>query len=154
MEVQTLRTNVMINSRRTGLITAVCLGTTFDLRPNYIPLQYPYHGPNLFSFDSNGHYEIDFDNNGLEDLALQIRLQNTACHLALRTGRDASKKTHTVPVPRGAPDRRGAHHDAWHRPNACDSIENWKARFHFQGMRRHNSSAPVAILRPLWVGVR
>jgi len=99
MEVQTLRTNVMINSRRTGLITAVCLGTTFDLRPNYIPLQYPYHGPNLFSFDSNGHYEIDFDNNGLEDLALQIRLQNTACHLALRTGRDASKKTHTVPVP-------------------------------------------------------
>ena len=45
---------------------------------NYQPLQDPYGGPNYFSMDPNGLYEIHIDNNGdaKEDLTFQFRFSN------------------------------------------------------------------------------
>ncbi|MEO6624638.1 MAG: DUF4331 family protein, partial [Burkholderiaceae bacterium] len=46
---------------------------------NYLPLQDPYGGPNYFTLDGNGLYEIHIDNNGdaVEDVTFQFRFKNT-----------------------------------------------------------------------------
>jgi hypothetical protein len=55
---------------------------------NYLPLQAPYGGPNYFSLDPNGLYEIHIDNNGdaKEDLTFQFRFKNTLKGTTLNIG--------------------------------------------------------------------
>jgi hypothetical protein len=67
---------------------------------NYIPLQDAYGGPNFFTFDPNGLYEILIDNNGdsVEDITLQFRFQNTPRDIALPIGPEGNRKTNAVPV--------------------------------------------------------
>lgn len=76
---------------RTGFVTFVA---------NYLPLQDAYGGPNFFTFDTNGLYEIHIDNNGdnIEDLTFQFRFQNTPRNISLPIGPAGNQKTNSVPV--------------------------------------------------------
>ena len=58
------------------------------LLANYIPLQDVYGGPNFFTLDSDGVYEIHVDNNGdgREDLTFQFRFRNTYKNLTVPVG--------------------------------------------------------------------
>src|SRR5438445_1450504 len=49
------------------------------LLANYLPLQDVYGGPNFFTLDPDGIYEIHVDNNGdaREDITFQFKFQNT-----------------------------------------------------------------------------
>src|SRR5437899_8078539 len=49
------------------------------LLANYIPLQDTYGGPNFFTLDPDGLYEIHIDNDGdaREDITFQFRFTNT-----------------------------------------------------------------------------
>lgn len=62
---------------------------------NYIPLEDAYGGPNYFSMDPDGLYEIEIDNKGdaQEHLTFQFRFTNTYQNAALNIGGK------TVPVP-------------------------------------------------------
>lgn len=64
---------------RAGFITLVA---------NYVPLQDPYGGPNYFSMDPEGLYEIHVDNNGdaIEDITFQFRFKNTLKDIQLNIG--------------------------------------------------------------------
>ena len=55
---------------------------------NYQPLQSPYGGPNYFSLDPNGLYEIHLDNDGdaKEDITFQFRFNNKLNNVALPIG--------------------------------------------------------------------
>jgi hypothetical protein len=55
---------------------------------NYIPLEDAYGGPNYFSLDSDGLYEIEVDNQGdaQEHLTFQFRFTNTYRNVALTVG--------------------------------------------------------------------
>jgi hypothetical protein len=55
---------------------------------NYIPLQDSYGGPNYFTMDPDGIYEIHIDNNGdaREDLTFQFKFQQTSKNIALNIG--------------------------------------------------------------------
>lgn len=55
---------------------------------NYIPLQDAYGGPNYFTMDTNGLYEIHIDNNGdaLEDLTYQFRFSSFDRDITLDIG--------------------------------------------------------------------
>src|SRR5262249_21641972 len=46
---------------------------------DYLPLQDAYGGPNYFSLDTNGVYEVHIDNNGdaQEDLTFQFKFSRT-----------------------------------------------------------------------------
>ena len=63
---------------------------------NYQPLQDAYGGPNYFSMDANGLYEIHIDNNGdaKEDLTFQFRFKNTLKNLTY----NVNGKSIAVPV--------------------------------------------------------
>jgi hypothetical protein len=63
---------------------------------NYQPLQDAYGGPNYFSMDPNGLYEIHIDNNGdaKEDLTFQFRFKNTLKNIAL----DVNGKSIAIPL--------------------------------------------------------
>jgi hypothetical protein len=58
------------------------------LLANYIPLQDVYGGPNFFSLDPDGLYEIHVDNNGdgREDITFQFRFQNRYKNLTVPVG--------------------------------------------------------------------
>ncbi len=62
---------------------------------NYLPLQDAYGGPNYFTLDPNGLYEIHLDNNGdgKEDLTFQFRFKNKLNDVALPIG------TQSVSIP-------------------------------------------------------
>jgi hypothetical protein len=55
---------------------------------NYLPLQDVYGGPNFFTMDPDGVYEIHIDNNGdaLEDLTFQFRFDNRYKGLSVPVG--------------------------------------------------------------------
>ncbi len=55
---------------------------------NYIPLQDSYGGPNYFTMDPDGIYEIHIDNNGdaREDLTFQFKFKQTSKDIALNIG--------------------------------------------------------------------
>ena len=55
---------------------------------NYVPLQDVYGGPNFFTMDPDGVYEIHVDNNGdaVEDLTFQFRFQNRYKGLTVPVG--------------------------------------------------------------------
>lgn len=72
-------------------ITAAGTGGRSDyvtMIANYQPLQSPYGGPNYFSLDPNGLYEIHIDNNGdaKEDITFQFRFNNKLDGVALDIG--------------------------------------------------------------------
>ncbi len=58
------------------------------LLANYQPLQDVYGGPNFFTLDSSGLYEIQVDNDGdaREDITFQFRFTNTAKNLNVQVG--------------------------------------------------------------------
>ena len=58
------------------------------LLANYQPLQDVYGGPNFFTLDSEGLYEIHVDNDGdaREDITFQFRFTNTAKNFAVAAG--------------------------------------------------------------------
>jgi hypothetical protein len=55
---------------------------------NYVPLQDPWGGPNYFTMDPDGIYEIHIDNNGdgREDLTYQFKFTYTLNNIALNVG--------------------------------------------------------------------
>ena len=55
---------------------------------NYIPLQDSYGGPNYFTMDPDGIYEIHVDNNGdaVEDLTFQFKFKQTSKDISLMVG--------------------------------------------------------------------
>lgn len=60
---------------------------------NYMPFQDPQGGPNFYMFDPHALYEIHIDNNGdgVEDLTLQFRFNNTASNAAVSVGGKSTK---------------------------------------------------------------
>jgi len=58
------------------------------LLANYLPLQDVYGGPNFFTMDPDGVYEIHIDNDGdaVEDLTFQFRFQNRYKGLTVPSG--------------------------------------------------------------------
>ena len=58
------------------------------LLANYLPLQDVYGGPNFFTMDPDGVYEIHIDNNGdaVEDLTFQFRFENRYKRLTVPVG--------------------------------------------------------------------
>src|SRR6187549_2674724 len=58
------------------------------LLANYLPLQDVYGGPNFFTMDPDGVYEIHIDNDGnaVEDLTFQFRFQNRYKGLSVPAG--------------------------------------------------------------------
>jgi hypothetical protein len=66
------------------------------LLANYLPLQDVYGGPNFFTLDPDGLYEIHIDNDGdaREDLTFQFRFQNTYKNISIPVG----NKTVAVPL--------------------------------------------------------
>lgn len=66
---------------------------------NYLPLQDPYGGPNYFTLDPDGLYEIKVDNDGdaREDLSFAFRFQVQRRNFALEIGPDGAKKSVAIP---------------------------------------------------------
>ena len=64
---------------RSGFVTMIA---------NYIPLQDPYGGPNYFTLDPSGLYEIKIDNTGgaAANLSFQFKFKNTQQNLAVTVG--------------------------------------------------------------------
>jgi hypothetical protein len=58
------------------------------LLANYVPLQDVYGGPNFFTLDPDGLYEIHIDNNGdaREDITFQFRFRQTYRNIELQVG--------------------------------------------------------------------
>src|SRR5262245_48015136 len=63
-------------------------GGFVTLLANYSPLQDVYGGPNFFTLDSDGAYEIHIDNDGdaKEDFTFQFRFTNTMKNLTVPVG--------------------------------------------------------------------
>ncbi len=76
---------------RTGFVTLVA---------NYIPLQDAYGGPNYFTLDPNGRYNINIDNNGdaVADIVFQFRAINTNKDISLTVGESGNNRQVSVPV--------------------------------------------------------
>ncbi|MGL4233529.1 MAG: DUF4331 domain-containing protein [Casimicrobium sp.] len=64
---------------RSGFVTLIA---------NYVPLQDSYGGPNYFTMDPDGIYEIHIDNNGdaREDITFQFRFKQSSKDIALNIG--------------------------------------------------------------------
>jgi Domain of unknown function (DUF4331) len=84
----------MFNSYETGRSNYVTLVA------NYLPLQDAYGGPNFFSLETNGVYEIHIDNTGdaQEDLTFQFRFSRTPRGLALPIGLAGNQRTNEIPL--------------------------------------------------------
>ena len=84
----------MFNSYETGRSNFV----TFVA--DYLPLQDPYGGPNYFTLETNGVYEISIDNNGdaMEDLTFQFQFYQTPNHVALTIGPPGNQVTNEIPL--------------------------------------------------------
>jgi hypothetical protein len=67
---------------------------------NYVPLQDPYGGPNYFTMDPEGLYEIHVDNNGdaAEDITFQFRFKQDLADIALQVGSAGAEKTVSIPL--------------------------------------------------------
>ena len=67
---------------------------------DYLPLQDAYGGPNYFSLETNGVYEISIDNNGdaQEDITFQFRFSKTSRHIALPIGPPGNQVTNEIPL--------------------------------------------------------
>lgn len=67
---------------------------------DYIPLQDPFGGPNYFTLETNGVYEISIDNNGdaQEDITFQFQFSNTYKNIALPIGPAGNQVTNTIPL--------------------------------------------------------
>ena len=67
---------------------------------NYLPLQDAYGGPNYFSLDSNGLYEIHIDNtgDGKEDLTFQFKFQNTLANAGKGIELNVGGKNVAIPL--------------------------------------------------------
>lgn len=67
---------------------------------DYLPLQDAYGGPNYFSLETNGVYEIHIDNTGdaQEDLTFQFRFSRTSRGIALPIGPAGNQKTNEIPL--------------------------------------------------------
>src|SRR6476659_3980138 len=63
-------------------------GAYVTLLANYLPLQDVYGGPNFFTLDPDGLYEIHIDNNGdgRADLTFQFRFHNEYKNLTVPVG--------------------------------------------------------------------
>ena len=76
---------------------------------NYMPLQDAYGGPNYFTLDANGLYEIHVDNNGdaVEDITFQIRpkntLNNNGAGITLDIGAPGAKKSVAIALRAAGP---------------------------------------------------
>jgi len=67
---------------------------------DYLPLQDPYGGPNYFTLETNGVYEISIDNNGdaQEDITFQFQFYQSSRHIALPIGPPGSQVTNEIPL--------------------------------------------------------
>ena len=67
---------------------------------NYLPLQDAYGGPNYFTLETNGVYEIHIDNNGdaQEDLTFQFQFTRTPRGVALPIGPAGNQRTNEIPL--------------------------------------------------------
>src|SRR4029079_8864110 len=67
---------------------------------NYLPLQDAYGGPNYFSLETNGVYEMHIDNNGdaKEDITFQFQFSRTPRHIALPIGPTGNQRTNEIPL--------------------------------------------------------
>ena len=76
---------------------------------NYMPLQDAYGGPNYFTLDANGLYEIHIDNNGdaVEDITFQLRpkntLNNNGAGITLDIGAPGAKKSVAIALRAAGP---------------------------------------------------
>jgi hypothetical protein len=93
----------MFNSYETGRSNFV----TFVA--DYLPLQDPYGGPNYFTLETNGVYEISIDNNGdaKEDLTFQFQFYQTSRNISLPIGAPGSQVTNAIPLIVGGPISAG-----------------------------------------------
>ena len=84
----------MFNSYETGRSNYVTIVA------NYIPLQDAYGGPNYFTMDPNGLYEIHIDNNGdaKEDLTFQFRFTSSYKNISLPIGPAGNQRTNSIPL--------------------------------------------------------
>ncbi len=76
---------------RTGYVTVIA---------DYLPLQDPYGGPNYFTLDPDGAYDIKIDNDGdaVEDLTFRFRFKTERRDIALKIGAQGAQKNVAVPV--------------------------------------------------------
>jgi len=87
---------------RSGFVTLIA---------NYHPLQDAYGGPNYFTTDPNGLYEIHIDNDGdaEEELTFQFRFDTIFNNAAVPTGDDGqgNSTSNTIPLVNSQPDGIG-----------------------------------------------
>ncbi len=107
---------------------------------NYQPLQGPYGGPNYFTMDPEGIYEIHIDNDGnaIEDLTFQFKFNNTYRNIALDVGGTS------VPVPLVQVGQITGT-----TPSANDGVKNLTESYTIglvRGQRR--ASAPTLLTNP------
>ena len=67
---------------------------------DYLPLQDPYGGPNYFTLETNGVYEISIDNNGdaQEDITFQFQFWTTYKNISLTIGPAGNQVTNSIPL--------------------------------------------------------
>jgi hypothetical protein len=84
----------LFNSYETGRSNFVTLVA------DYLPLQDAYGGPNYFSLETNGVYEIHIDNSGdaREDLTFQFQFSRTPRGIALPIGPAGNQRTNEIPL--------------------------------------------------------
>jgi hypothetical protein len=84
----------MFNSYETGRSNFVTMVA------DYLPLQDPYGGPNYFTLETNGIYEISIDTNGdaQEDITFQFQFYQTSRNIALPIGPAGSMETNAIPL--------------------------------------------------------
>ncbi len=70
---------------------------------DYLPLQDAYGGPNYFTLETNGVYEISIDNNGdaKEDITFQFQFYQTSRNISLAIGPIGNQVTNAIPLVAG-----------------------------------------------------
>ncbi len=113
---------------RTGYVTVIA---------DYLPLQDPYGGPNYFTLDPDGAYDIKIDNDGdaVEDLTFRFRFKTERRDIALKIGAPGAQKNVAVPVINVGPISAG--NDA-----ALNVLETYTVDV-IRGARRTRDLAPA-----------